>query len=182
MERIMERIPTKWKTKRLIVEDLRNEEIHSVQSLYEKGNYIHQWDGGTLDEGFVNRCFLEGDLPPGGTKGNFKIQVIRMKESEDLIGLLVSYHGHPVAESFYINYLSIDPDYHKQGLGQEIVEELLEIVKHHEFKEVRANVALKNWGAIRFWTKLGLDTINGIYGDSESGEGRFADMELVKRF
>ncbi|UTE78357.1 GNAT family N-acetyltransferase [Rossellomorea sp. KS-H15a] len=182
MERIMERIPTKWKTKRLIVEDLRNEEIHSVQSLYEKGNYIHQWDGGSLDEGFVKRCFLEGDLPPGGTKENFRIQVIRMKESEELVGLLVSYHGHPVLESFYINYLSIDPDYQKLGLGQEVGEEFLEIVKHHEFKEVRANVALKNWGAIRFWTKLGLDTINGIYGDSEYGENRFADMELVKRF
>lgn len=105
-----------------------------------------------------------------------------MKESEELVGLLVSYHGHPVLESFYINYLSIDPDYQKLGLGQEVGEEFLEIVKHHEFKEVRANVALKNWGAIRFWTKLGLDTINGIYGDSEYGENRFADMELVKRF
>ncbi|MEI2665783.1 GNAT family N-acetyltransferase [Rossellomorea sp. LJF3] len=178
----MEPIPTKWKTKRLIVADLRKEEIHHVQALYEKGSYIHQWDGGTLDEGFVKRCFWEGDLPPGGTKENFRIQVIRMKESEDLVGLLVSYRGYPVAESFYINYLSIDPDYHKQGLGQEVVEGLLNIVKQHEFKEVRANVALKNWGAIRFWTKLGLDTINGIYGDSECGEDRFADIELVKRF
>lgn len=178
----MKLIPTKWKTKRLIVEDLRNEEIHHVQSLYEKGSYIHQWDGGTLDEGFVERCFLEGDLPPGGTKEKFRIQVVRMKESEDLVGILVSYHGHPVAESFYINYLSIDPDYQKLGLGQEVVEELLEIVKHHEFKEVRANVALKNWGAIRFWTKLGLDTINGIYGDFKYGENCFADMELVKKF
>ncbi|PFG03508.1 GNAT family N-acetyltransferase [Bacillus sp. es.034] len=178
----MKRIPAKWKTKRLIVEDLRKEEIQRVQSLYEKGSYIHQWDGGSLDEGFVERCFLEGDLPPGGTKENFRIQVIRIKESEDLVGLLVSYHGHPVPDSFYINYLSIDPDYHKQGLGQEIVEELLNMVNQHEFKEVRANVALKNWGAIRFWTKLGLDTINGIYGDSEYGENRFADIELVKKF
>jgi diamine N-acetyltransferase len=62
------------------------------------------------------------------------------------------------------------------------VEGLLEIVKHHKFNEVRANVALKNWGAIRLWTKLGLDTINGIYGDSEYGENRYADIELVKRF
>ncbi|WP_406687938.1 hypothetical protein [Rossellomorea vietnamensis] len=64
----MKQIPTKWKTKRLIVADLRKEEIHHVQSLYEKGNYIHQWDGGLLDEGFVKRCYLEGDLPPGGRK------------------------------------------------------------------------------------------------------------------
>jgi diamine N-acetyltransferase len=87
---------------------------------------------------------------------------MHMKESEELVGMLVSYHGHPVAEPFYINYLSIDPDYQKLGLGQEVVEELLEIVKHNEYKEVRANVAMKNWGAIRFWTKLGLDTINDL--------------------
>ncbi|MGG4168947.1 GNAT family N-acetyltransferase [Rossellomorea vietnamensis] len=178
----MKPIPTKWKTKRLIVRDLRKEEIHHVQALYEKGSYIHQWYGGTLDEGFVKRCFVEGDLPPGGAKENFRIQVIQMKESDEVVGLLVSYHGHPVPDSFYINFLSIDPEYQKLGLGQEVVEELLEIVKRHEFKEVRANVALKNWGAIRFWTKLGLDTINGIYGDSEYGEERFADIELVKRF
>ncbi|PFA62809.1 GNAT family N-acetyltransferase [Bacillus sp. AFS015802] len=177
----MKLIPSKWETKRLIVVDLEEEEIYHVQALYEKGSYIHQWDGGTLDEGFVKRCFMEGDLPPGGTKENFRIQVIRMKEPDCLVGLLVSYHGYPVPDSFYINYLSIDPDHHKKGLGQEVVEALLDIVKPHHYQEVRANVAMKNWGALRFWSKLGLNTINGIYGDPVHGEDSFADVELMKR-
>jgi diamine N-acetyltransferase len=104
VERIMKRIPAEWKTKRLIIGDLRKEEIHRVQTLYEKGSYIHQWDGGSLDEGFVKRCFLEGDLPPGGTKENFRIQVIRMKESDELVGLLVSYRGHQTCSSVVTSY------------------------------------------------------------------------------
>ncbi|MDX8344635.1 GNAT family N-acetyltransferase [Rossellomorea sp. YZS02] len=176
----MKHIPSKWETQKLTVQDLKETEIHQAQTLYEKGSHIHQWDGGTLDEAYVKRCFEEGDLPPGGRKEHFKIQVITMKESRDFVGLLITYHGHPVPASFYINYLSIDPYYHKQGLGQEVVKELLEIVKQHGFQEVRANVALKNWGAIRFWSKLGVDTINGVYGDQEHGEGRFADIELMR--
>ncbi|MCA1060179.1 GNAT family N-acetyltransferase [Rossellomorea aquimaris] len=177
----MKIIPNTWETERLSIQDIRQEEIDDAQSIYEKGSYIHQWDGSNLDEEYIKRCFLEGDLPPGGTKEHFKIQVVRIKESDELVGLLITYHGYPAPESFYINYFTIDPDYHKKGLGREMVKELLDIVKQHNFKEVRANVALKNWGALRFWTKLGIDKINGIYGDPVYEEDSFADIELMKR-
>jgi diamine N-acetyltransferase len=37
-------------------------------------------------------------------------------------------------------------------MAQEIVNELLSILKGIKYNEVRANVALKNWPALRFWT------------------------------
>jgi diamine N-acetyltransferase len=65
-------------------------------------------------------------------------------------------------------------------MAQEIVNELLSILKGIKYNEVRANVALKNWPALRFWTKLGLNTINGNYGEKEHGTEKFADIVLSK--
>ena len=173
-------IPSIWETNRLSIKDLVEEEIQTVQKLYEQGSFVHQWDGGSTDNDYVFRCFTVGDLPPDGNKDQFKIQVIRMKETGLIVGLLTAYHGYPVPETFYINYLYIDKEYHQQGLGQEVINELLRIIKGFQYKEVRANVAIKNWPALRFWTKLGLNTIQGIFGDREHGDDKFADIELIK--
>lgn len=171
-------IPSIWETKRLTIEDLFEEDIHTVQELYNLGSYIHQWDGGSLDEQYVNRCFTEGDLPPNGTKE----QVIRVMETGVIAGILTTYYGYPGPETFYINYLYIEKAFHKQGLGQEVVTELLCIVEQAGYHEVRVNVSMKNWAALRFWTKVGLNSISGIYGDKEHGMDSFADIELVKYF
>jgi ribosomal protein S18 acetylase RimI-like enzyme len=170
-----------WDTNRLSIQDLNDYEIQFVQKLYEQGSYIHEWDGLTLDDEYVHRCFTVGDLPPNGTKDQFKIQVIRMKETDLIVGIITTYHGYPTSETFYINYLYIDKEYHKQGLGQEVVNELLDILKRIKYDEVRANVSIKNWSALRFWTKLGLNTINGIYGDKVHSSDQYADIELIKK-
>jgi ribosomal protein S18 acetylase RimI-like enzyme len=174
-------IPMMWETKKLTIQDITADQIERVQELYEQGSYIHQWDGSPQDNEYAYRCFTVGDLPPNGTKDNFKIQVIKLKDTERMVGILTTYHGYPYPEIFYINYLYIDKDYHQQGLGQEVVKELLTIIKQRNYDEVRANVAIKNWAALRFWSKLGLNTINGIYGDKELAPDHFADIELVKQ-
>ena len=105
-----------------------------------------------------------------------------MKEMDTSIGILTTYQGYPKNETLYINYLYIDKEYHKQGLGKEVISELLSILRESKFGEVRASVAIKNWPAIRFWTGLGLDTINGFYGDNEYRAEHYADIELIKKF
>ncbi|MBM7602427.1 GNAT superfamily N-acetyltransferase [Metabacillus crassostreae] len=179
---VKETIPSAWETKRLTIKDLVEDEIQPVQQLYEQGSFIHKWDGRSLDKEFVHRCFTVGDLPPNGTKDRFKIQVIRLKSNEIMTGLLITYHGFPQPKIFYINYLYIDKEYQNEGLGHELVTELLRILQHAKYNEVRANVAMKNWPAVRFWTKLGLNTINGFFGDKEHGENQYADIELIKTF
>ena len=171
-----------WETKSLTIQDLDEDEIQSVQKLYEQGSYIHQWDGSRLDYEYAYRCFTDGDLPPNGTKDKYKIQVIRVKETDTIVGILTTYQGYPKNGTFYINYLYIDKEYHKQGLGKEVISELLSILRESKFGEVRASVAIKNWPAIRFWTGLGLDTINGFYGDNEYRADHYADIELIKKF
>ncbi len=174
-------ISSMWDTERLVIKDLLEEEIETIQKLYEQGNYIHKWDGLTLDKEYAYRCFTVGDLSPNGIKDNFKIQVIRIKDTEDIIGLLTTYHGFPDDMTLYINYLYIEQKFQKQGFGQEVIYGLLDLLKRNDYIEVRANVALKNWSALRFWTKLGLNRINGIFGDKELSADNYADIELIKK-
>ncbi|MCX7772974.1 MAG: hypothetical protein N2376_07675, partial [Clostridia bacterium] len=46
------------------------------------------------------------------------------------------------------------------------------------FKYMAAGVHLKNWPAIRFWTKMGLDRITAVRGDSVIGADKFSVMAL----
>lgn len=149
-------IPSLWETKRLTMEDLIKEDIQTVQKLYEQGSFVHHWEGGSIDEEYAYRCFTDGDLPPEGTKDQYRIQVIRMKESGHIVGLLTTYHGYPTPETFYINYLYIDRESHNQVLGQEVIYELLDILKRIEYDEVRANVAIKIGQPLGFGQKLDL--------------------------
>ncbi|WP_405130652.1 hypothetical protein MHB43_24800 [Paenibacillus sp. FSL H8-0317] len=48
------------------------------------------------------------------------------------------------------------------------------------YKEIRINVALKNWPALRFWIKSGFNQVSGIYGDLEHSDETFANTELIK--
>ncbi|RDI45663.1 GNAT family N-acetyltransferase [Falsibacillus pallidus] len=173
-------IPDCWTTKNLTIQDLKESEIENVQDLYEQGNYIHEWDGLPLDKIYVSRCFYEGDLPPSGQKEKFKIQVIRFKENENIVGMLNCIHGHPIPDAFYICYFYINSDFQTKGMGKEVIQELLELVQRNGFSEIRANVALKNWPAIRFWMKMGMTNVNGIYGDKVHGPDNFADIELSR--
>ncbi|MEW4282898.1 GNAT family N-acetyltransferase [Priestia koreensis] len=174
-------IPSMWETNQLIVRDLQEAEIGDVQALYFQGSYLGEWDGRTYDYDYITQCFTTGDIPPGGTKDHFKIQVLRMKESHKIIGLLAMYHGHPSSDVFYITYFYVDQRLQSQGLGREAMEQLLQCVKEANYTEIRANVAIKNWPALRFWTSLGLDRIQGVFGDRTHSSQSFADVELVKK-
>ncbi|MBN8208131.1 GNAT family N-acetyltransferase [Bacillus sp. NTK071] len=173
--------PEMWNTKRLVINDLKDNEIHIVQKLYEQGSYIQQWDGSDFDNKYIQRCITSGDLPPNGIVEQFRIQVIRIKDTEPIVGILNTYHGHPNPETFYINYLYIDKKYQSQGLGTELVNGLLGILIQTKYDAVRANVSVKNWPAIRFWTQLGLTTIKGFFGDRVHSDSTFADIELCKQ-
>ncbi|MFD1676560.1 GNAT family N-acetyltransferase [Alicyclobacillus fodiniaquatilis] len=173
-------IPHTWDTERLVMRELVDNEIHTVQALYEQGGYISKWDGREFDTQYIHHCFTIGDLPPNGDKEHFKIQSIRVKETGIIAGLLIIYHGYPTPQTVYVTYLYIDQNYQKQGLGQEVINGLFIRLKRIGYGEVRANVALKNWTALRFWIKLGLNSIGGIYGHKEHSADTYADVELIK--
>ncbi|MCQ4088419.1 GNAT family N-acetyltransferase [Saccharibacillus sp. JS10] len=176
----MKLISNNWTSQRLILSDLKEEEIASVQEIYETSTYMNQWDGQTYNPEHIKDGFFKGNLPPDGKLENYSIQTIRTKEDAKIIGILSIYHGYPSTDSMYFEFLYIDKRIQKKGFGQEVIHQFVEETRSLGYKEIRINVALKNWGALKFWIKSGFNHASGIYGDNEHSETTYANLELVK--
>ena len=48
------------------------------------------------------------------------------------------------------------------------------------YYKIGLGVYLKNWKALRFWTKSGFDKVIGIYGDKVFGQDKYALIGLEK--
>ncbi|MCP4603232.1 MAG: GNAT family N-acetyltransferase [Proteobacteria bacterium] len=120
------------------------------------------------------------DIPPGGKKKNLRNILLFEKDSNDPIGLLGCYFGYPKNNVMYLGCLFLRPNYHRKGLGKEIVTQIEQDVRNYNIDEIRIGVGLKNWRALLFWTNLGYDKITKITGDKEFGDNKFAIVELTK--
>lgn len=176
----MNLILDKWNSPRLMISDLKEDQIPVVQDLYETSQYMNQWDGQSYNPEHIKDCFFNGNLPPGGELENYRIQTIRNKEDQKIIGILSVYHGYPSTDSVYLEFLYIDKNIQKQGFGQEVIHQFAEVTTALGYKEIRINVAVKNWPALKFWIKSGFNHASGIYGDNEFSETTYANLELVK--
>jgi ribosomal protein S18 acetylase RimI-like enzyme len=171
-------LKTIWKTERLLIADLESEEISDLQYLYEASSNVLHWDGRDPDPEYILKCYYQGDLPPNGMRENYKVQTI--KSATELVGILSIYHGYPKDEIAYLSFMCIGNNFKKQGYGQEIIHHLSSELTNLSFKEIRINVSLKNWSALRFWSKAGFDKINGLFGDNEYSESANGSIELSK--
>lgn len=175
----MKLIPSKWNTSSFVIENLEQSEIGIVQELYKSSSNIGKWDGNEYNAAYIDTAFHSGILPPGGIRDHFQIQTIRDRDRDELIGFLNIYNGFPINKAIYLTFLCIDKKYQKHGCGQETIKQLIIEARKMEYTEIRVNVSLKNWSALRFWTQSGFNQISGIFGDKELSEDKFADIELV---
>lgn len=173
-------LPDFWKSSNLEFSKLLENEIAEVQNLYSGSRYMNQWDGNEYDPKHIEHCYYSGDIPPEGDKEKYRIFTIRHKENKEIIGILSLYHGYSTIDSTYIVFMYIDTELQGQGFGKEAEAQLCKELIHAGYKYVRANIAIKNWAAIRFWTKAGFNGLSGIYGDKVHSESTFANIELIK--
>lgn len=173
-------LPDFWESTNLIFSRMFENEITEVQHLYSGSRYMNQWDGNEYDPKHIEHCYYSGDLPPEGDKEKYRIFTIKHREYKGLIGILSLYHGYPTLDSTYIVFLYINADLQGHGIGIETEAQLCIELNRLGYKHIRANIAVKNWPAIRFWTKAGFNGISGIYGDKLYSETTFANIELLK--
>ena len=175
-----------WETANIFVKDARLEEADVLQLLCEKSEYLRKWEGNPpIDPKHIEKTIIEGDLPPNGKKENFKIQSFYLKGTGQLVGYMTYYFGYPKEDIIFLNFLFIDPDDQGKGYSSEIVQKFMELVQVTPFNKVQLLVKLKNWPAIRFWTKHQFTTIIGYYGDAVHSDNTFAGLILereVKHF
>ena len=173
-------VPNFWKSSNLEFSKMLENEISEVQHLYSGSRYMNQWDGNEYDPKHIEHCYYSGDLPPEGDKEKYRIFTIRPKENKEIIGILSLYHGYPTLDSIYIVFMYIDADLQGKGFGKETEVQMCKEFNNLGFKYIRANVAIKNWKAIRFWTIAGFNGISGIFGDKVHSESTFSNLELIK--
>lgn len=177
----MKHLPSSWNSERLIISDVKPFEIVELQKLYDTSRYIQEWDGQENDANYVKNSVEQGNLPPDGTSANYRIQSIRTLEENQMIGMLSVYHGYPAEHVLYLEFLYIQNGVQKRGYGQEMISALTQQLATLGYDEIRINVALKNWPALRFWFRSGFSQIGGIYGDEKHSSTHFANIELIKK-
>lgn len=98
----------------------------------------------------------------------------------ETIGFVSLYLGYPTETTFYIGSLFFRVSFQRKGYGQEVVSFIEEELYKHGYEEGRVAVGLKNWPALRFWSKQGYDRISQIKGDAQYSPESFGTIELCK--
>ncbi|MBD3921665.1 GNAT family N-acetyltransferase [Paenibacillus sp. PR3] len=172
-------LPDRWGSNNLAFLKISENEIREVR-FYLNSQSINLWDGNEYNANQIEHWIRKGDLPPEGNKQNYRLFTVRRNSRNEIIGILSVYHGYPRSDSAYLVFLYISREQQGLGFGQEAVSQLCIELKKRGYKEIRANVAVRNWPAIRFWTKAGFNGISGIYGDKVHSDSTYANLELFK--
>ncbi len=173
-------LPKTGETQRLLIKDAVMEECEKLQLVNEASDYIEKWVGWKTPSNYMFTTLTEGNLPPGGKKECFQVKSIYHKQTEEIIGVMEIYNGYPSKEVLAIGWIFILPSYQKDGYAKEALNLIFEEAKKVNYKKVGLGVHLKNWPAIRFWHKLGFNTIVKIIGDEVHSESTFASIILEK--
>jgi ribosomal protein S18 acetylase RimI-like enzyme len=158
-------LPGKWETERLKVEDSALDEVQELQQIHDA---VPETQSEDEPEYPMLSALEEGVLPPTPNKSKefFRLQSIRMRSSDELIGYLGVYHGFPKDDILWINTLTLHPKFQGKGYGTELMMGLSEIVKQLEsYTQMRTYVALNNWRSLRLCVKVGLNKMVEIAGD-----------------
>ncbi len=174
-------LPECWETSRCLLTRVDDASLSSVQQVFSENREVMELLGKLEAPEDAARQFIGyGLLPPGGVKWREQRFLIRESEDRETVGILAVYFGYPTPETIYVGSLFLRPICQRRGYGQEIVAELEGRAAQMGFSEARAGVGLKNWPALRFWTKCGYSRITKIKGDAEFSPASMANVELAR--
>lgn len=159
------------------------QDLDDLKRIWESCKYIEDWtdDNGDPDESIKDFFIQNTNLPPGGIKENSIISVISLITNNEIIGYIQYYLGYPDKNTIWLTTLIIGKEYQKRHFGKEVLEKLLKkLQERNEFNKIQLIVSLKNWPALRFWTRNGFFKIVDIKGDKEHKDNSFAHIILEK--
>jgi ribosomal protein S18 acetylase RimI-like enzyme len=119
-------------------------------------------------------------LPPGGRRERARTFLIRAHAGRELAGVLGFYAGHPGPDALYVSLLFLRPRWQGLGLGREVMSALEQRAAGAGARELRLGVDPDNWGALRFWVRLGYDRVAALVDVPGLGPGAPPRFELRK--
>ena len=126
----------------------------------------------------IKECLTVGDIPLNGKKENYYFYSIR--KDDVFIGFLAYYLEYQQKDTAYISVVYVKETYRKNGVGTEIIEELIRKFKTVHIKKIRLHVSLRNATAIRFWVKNGFNHIIDVECNGNLFPENFGGIELIK--
>jgi len=166
----------------LIIKDATMDECNQLQ--YICSTWIDKLllEGDEFEENYIFKCLTDGDLPPmdSASKEKYCLKSIYLKESNNIIGFIDIYYGYPNLQTLWISIFVLDRNIQNKGFGQEVIEALTKDAIDTNYNKIGLAVQLKNWKALRFWTKAGFSKVIGIYGDKDFGQDTYALIGLEK--
>jgi len=144
------------------VEDSINDDLPDLQQIHDDNPTIHGWTDAeaNLPDYPMSTVLTDGVLPPNGSKELFQMQSIKLKLTDQLIGMIGVYQGFPDVDILWINILAFHTLYQNKGFGKEVMDGLSGIVKNTgAFTRMRTSVNLKNLPSLRLCLKAGFDKI-----------------------
>ena len=175
----------------MIIRDSGLEEIDRLRDIFNANTVIEKWDPTfkPVDSQEIRRLVLQSEARHEPNAQNFQMQSIYVKQHDhtDGIGYFHIYHGLERAPDLgFISMMVIHPDCQQHGFGVEVVEGVLDFCRHAtasgpDRRAIGVRVYLKNWPALRFWTKMGFCEIERIDGDRTHDEKSHASVVLLNR-
>lgn len=174
-------LPDSWETSRCLLSRVNESALSSVQQVFSENSDVLELLGEPEPPLKLAQQFVSyASLPPGGVRWREQRFLIQDSEDSETVGILSVYFGYPTPETIYIGTLFLRPMCQRRGFGCEVVGELERRAVQMGFSGARAAVGLKNWPALRFWTKCGYSRIAKIKGEAEYGPAGTANVELEK--
>lgn len=170
-------LPKEWETARLIIREALKKEIPELQKIYDECAYIGEMTGYNDErENPMLSEYNHETLPPDGKPELHRLQSILEKKKKQLVGYLISYHGFPDPQTFWIAVLAIRPSCQRQKYGQEVMNELSENVKKlSTFHRMGISVGVGNDPAINFWSACGFTKVIKV-----ENHGTHSEQWIVK--
>ncbi len=167
-----------WETQGYAICDVQLSEAESIRDIFNSCSYVEPWDETfaptdiETTEELVRKSVRAQDA--------FKLQTIRNQAGE-IIGYFHLYHAFPKPDVVWVSMAVIHPDHQRKGVGTEVFEGIIrELEGLGKYRAVWLRVYLKNWPALRAWTKLGFRTIVEYRGDEVFSKDGHASLILER--
>lgn len=154
-------LPQTWSTARLTIRDATEQDLPELRQAHvESEVLIRQLQNEDISDETMLLELRGEALPPGGERERQRLQVILDTHKGDMAGYLISYHGYPDSETFWIGSLAVRPAYQRQKLGSEIIRALTKQVRElGSYTKIGIGVVVGNDPAMAFWSSCGFTDI-----------------------
>jgi len=165
-------LPEQWTTDRLLMRDVMDADSKRLLAIFNANAHIGAWDP-TFQP--VPQAEMDGvvadSLAGRNARGYaFQMQAICWGPAGEHPGAVIGYYhlifGAPKPHLIWISLMVFDPAVQNRRCGSEMLAGLGQQLRALAvYRAVWVEVWLKNWPALRLWTKAGFDRIIKIGGD-----------------